>query len=58
MKREQWSGPEAHHLRGTAYVGTAYVGLGASGSMRQKLLCPQRRCADIRRLFIWRVAEL
>ena len=28
---------------------------GASGATRQNMLCPQRRCADIRRLLIWRV---
>jgi len=31
---------------------------GASGAPRPQMECPQRRCADIHRLILWRVTEL
>ena len=31
---------------------------GASGATRPQIICPQRRCANNRRLITWRVTEL
>jgi len=56
--REQWSGPEAHHLRGTACRRRQAPLHGASRATRPQISCPQGHHATNHRLITWRVNKL